>query len=287
MLSKRLLTLLMIMTLVTMACSISLNLPVQKITTGVTQTEQINVPEPDADSADVTLTFGAGELRLSPGSQTGLISGLATYNVEGFKPEIKTNGERVSLETGDLEIRGIPNFSEDIKNDWDLQLSDMPMDLTINAGAYSGVYEFGDLALKSLEINDGAADVRLKFSKSNRIEMDTLRYVTGASNLRLSGLANANFTSMIFRSGAGDYSLDFSGQLTRDAVVTIESGISHVVISVPEGVAARVYFKGGLSNVTSSGEWTKSGDQYILKGSGPELTFNVDMAAGNLELKTE
>jgi len=53
--------------------------------------------------------------------------------------------------------------------------------------------------------------------------METLRYVTGASNLKLSNLANANFASMIFEAG-GNYSLDFSGELRQDAVVTIEAG---------------------------------------------------------------
>ena len=44
---------------------------------------------------------------------------------------------------------------------------------------------------------------------------------------------------------AGDYTLDFSGELQRDAVVNIESGISRVVVIVPREMNAKVYFKGG------------------------------------------
>jgi hypothetical protein len=165
-------------------------------------------------------------------------------------------------------------------------LSDMPTRLSINAGAYQGDLELGGLSLKSLQVNDGAADVRLKFSEPNQVEMESLRYTTGASNLRLSGLANAHFASMIFRGGAGNYSLDFSGDLTQDAVVTIEAGMSQVTLIIPEGVSARVIFKGSLVEVNTSGDWQKSGDTYTLQGSGPTLTINVDMAAGQLELKT-
>jgi hypothetical protein len=91
---------------------------------------------------------------------------------------------------------------------------------------------------------------------------------------------------MVFRSGAGDYTLDFSGELQRDAVVTIESGISRVVVIVPEGMNAEVNFTGGLSSVDVDGDWQRSGDEYTLAGEGPRLTINIDMGAGSLELKT-
>jgi len=98
--------------------------------------------------------------------------------------------------------------------------------------AYSGDIELGGLALKSLDVTDGAAEVSMRFSSPNLVEMDRLRYQTGASEVTLHGLANANFTSLIFRSGAGNYILDFSGSLTRDAVATVESGFSQIVIIV-------------------------------------------------------
>ena len=54
----------------------------------------------------------------------------------------------------------------------------------------------------------------------------------------MTGLANANFSTMIFSSGAGDYTLDFSGDLQRDATVTITTGLSNLKLVVPKGVAA-------------------------------------------------
>ncbi len=161
------------------------------------------------------------------------------------------------------------------------------MNLVISAGAYQGDLELGGLSLKSLEVNDGAANVEMDFSEPNPVEMENLRYTTGASTVSLSKLANANFTSMIFRSGAGEYHLDFSGTLKRDAVVTIESGMSQVTITVPKGIPAKLIFNGGLTNVEISGGWVKSGDNYSTSGSGPSLTINVDMGAGNLILLTD
>lgn len=286
---KPILTILAVLALVTMACGITVNIPipVDEITTGPTQTEEINVPEPDVSVVDLTLVFGAGKLNLEPGATGALVTGTASYNIEDFKPKVSSSAGEVRIETGDLKIEGIPNFSKNVENNWELKLGDSPMQLAITAGAYQGDLELGGLALKSLEINDGAADVRLKFSEANQIEMDTLRYITGASNIKVSGLANANFASMIFRSGAGDYTLDFSGSLQRDAVVTIESGISQVVIIVPDGTSAKVIFNGGLTSVSKSGQWSQSGNTYTQPGNGPQLTINVDMGAGNLELRSK
>ena len=288
MLNKKVFLAIIALALVSMACGVTINLPVDQITTGPTQTEEINVPAPQADTVNLTLTFGAGELNLQPGAEAALVSGTATYNVTAFKPKIKVEKQQVRLETGNLDLHGFPNINtEEIKNKWDFKLGDQTMQLKINAGAYRGDMDLGGLALKSLEVNDGAADARLNFSEPNRIEMEMLRYTTGASNVKLLSLANANFTSMIFRSGAGDYTLDFSGELQRDAVVTVESGFSQLIIIVPEGTSAKVLFKGGLTNVDVSGGWKKSGEAYVMGSGGPVITLSLDMAAGNLVLRTK
>jgi len=275
-----------VVALVSLSCGLTINLPVDRVTTGPTRTEEINIPAPVAEEINLTLSFGAGDFRLDNGAGDLLVSGTASYNVDDFKPDVIVEDNQVRLESGDLQIEGIPRIDDNIENEWDLELGDQLMNLEINAGAYKGDFDLGGLSLKSLEVSDGAADVRLKFSRPNLVEMESLRYQTGASNVRMTGLANANFTSMTFRSGAGNYTLDFSGQLQRDAEVTIESGISQVTIIVPEGFSARVIFEGGLSNIETHGEWQKSGSDYVLGGSGPTLTITVDMGAGNLVLRT-
>jgi len=274
-----------------LACSINIELPKEDILIGPTQTDEIQIPAPDAALADLSLNFAAGQLKVSSIAESAasgpLVSGTASYNAPDFKPEIEINEENIRLATGDLQIRGIPNLTDDLVNRWDLQLGRQPMSLKINAGAYEGDLELGGLALKSLDVTDGAADVRLRFSTPNLTEMDSLRYQTGASNVRLTGLANANFTSLIFRGGAGNFRLDFSGELQRDGVVTIESGFSQVVIIVPEGTSAKVIVGGGLMNTNAAEGWTKQGNYYVLAGSGPTLTINVDIGAGDLTLQTK
>ena len=115
--------------------------------------------------------------------------------------------------------------------------------------------------------------------------MDTFRYITGASNITLTGLANARFENMILQSGAGSYRLEFDGELQQDADIRIETGLSTVTVIVPQGMNSVVEIEGGLSNVDLGGEWQRQGNQYSLEGEGPTLQFLVKMGAGTLKLE--
>jgi hypothetical protein len=286
---KHLLVAILVFALVTMACGVNFNLPITEVKTGPTQTDEISVPIPDTKSTiDLALSFGAGELNVQPAAQDVLVSGTATYNVSDFKPVIETNGSQVEIKQGNLEINGIPNFEKNIKNEWDLKInSDSPLNLNIKAGAYSGRYEFGGLSLENLDVTDGASDVNVNFSEPNPSDMKKFSYNTGASNVTLEGLGNANFETMVFKGGAGSYRLVYDGEIKQDAVVNIESGISTVTIVVPKGVPAQVTLESGLSNVQAFGEWIQSGDSYSIEGTGPKITFIVKIGAGTLELRNK
>ncbi len=152
------------------------------------------------------------------------------------------------------------------------------------AGAYKGNMDLGGLSLKSLHVTDGAAQVELKFSQPNQVEMSLLHYETGASNVSLSGLANANADSIEFRSGAGNYTLDFGGDLLRNTQMHVRSGISKVTIYVPENSNVTVELHRWFSNVNTTGNWQKSGRAYSYSGGGANLDINVEMGAGNVDL---
>jgi hypothetical protein len=115
--------------------------------------------------------------------------------------------------------------------------------------------------------------------------MSLFKYSTGASNIKLSGLANTNASQLIFRSGAGAYTLDFSGELSRDMQVSIESGVSSLTIIIPADTSV-ILTTNGLLSVSASGSWEQDDNTYTLSGSGPTITIEVDMGAGNLVLET-
>ena len=278
---RKLILLIAILALASMACGFNIDIP-EVPKPGPEVVDDINVKTPKADDVSLKLSFGAGEIKLSPGASQ-LVEGTATYNYSAFKPEVNTDGGDIAIQMSDVDFKTFPNFN-DIKNEWDFKLGDTPMDLSIESGAYDGTFEFGGLALENLTVQDGAANVTLSFSEPNLSEMSTFRYETGASNVKMTGLANANFSLMDFSSGAGDYTLDFSGELQRDASIKISSGLSNIIVIVPEGVNAVVTVDSGASNVSAGSNWSMKGNIYMQEGEGPTLTFVIEIGAGNVTL---
>ncbi len=279
---RKMLPVVLVLSLATIACGFNVSLPINTITPGPLVTDQIEVPSTGTASADLSLAFGAGTLKVHPGA-TGLVSGTAQYNIPDFKPVVTVNGSAVRIEQGNWKLTGIPNLSG-IKNEWDLSLGNQPLALSIEAGGYHAEYQFGGLALTNLTVKDGASDVKMTFDSPNPADLALLSYGTGASNVNLTGLGNANFASLSFKSGAGNYTLDFTGALKRDGSVNIETGISNMTLVIPTGIPAQLTVTGGLSNVSYDSGWSKNGNVYTQNGSGPKLTILATVGAGNLTL---
>jgi hypothetical protein len=274
---------LIFLALTLMACSFTVNVP--SVNTGLTNTLEISEPAlSGVDTNQVTIEMGAGSLSVTSGA-ADLINGTVKYNVENWKPSIIRSSNRITISQKSSSTVGIPDG--DIKNDWKLQLGDKPIDLTINAGAYEGKVDLSGLSITNLNISDGASKATVEFESLNPVEMDQLSYKTGASDVELLGLGNANTKTVYFDSGVGSYTLDFSGKIQNDMFVRIQSGMSDLTIIIPKNARAKVELSNGLSNIDATGTWTISGSSYECGTSGPLITINLDMAVGNLKLKQQ
>lgn len=268
--------------LASLACTINVNVPTIKTTDSKTVT--INEPVTQgADVAKVSLSIPAGTFALSGGAD-GLVNGTIKYNVSDWQPVITRNPGSVDIHQGDIhKITGLP--TKEVVNDWSLKLSDsIPLDLAIQAGAYQGTLDLGGLHLKDLSIQDGASQSKVDFSQPNPETLDNFSYKTGASQVDLTELANANFSNFSFDGGAGDYTLDFSGSLTRDAQVTIKAGVSNITLTVPAATHVIISNQGAISNIDTQGTWIVNGSTYETEGQGPVITININIAVGNLKL---
>lgn len=266
-----------------MACSITVNVPT--VNTGVTETLEVNEPALDGvDENTITIEMGAGSLNIEGGASE-LIEGSIQYNVEFWKPVITRDDDGIKISQNNNSNVGIPDG--DIKNDWDLRFGDYPIDLRLSTGAYEGDLDLSGLAIRNLSISDGASKATIRFDTLNPVVMDKLTYKTGASDVELLGLGNANVREIYFDSGVGAYELDFSGDIQHGIFARIQSGMSDITIVIPSNVRAKIMLTSGLSNIDANGTWTITGNTYECGSSGPLITINLDMAVGNLQLKQE
>lgn len=279
----KILIMLVVLLLTTLACSFTVNIPTVKV--GEMNTFKVAEPLPSDTSTStiVNLQMGAGTLDLVGGAE-GLIDGEIQYNIAEWKPSIVTEQNSVTIKQAtQTETIGIP--SRDVKNTWNLKLNQtVPLDLRVAAGAYTGKMDLSGLQLTNLEISDGASTNTVDFNSPNPEKLNLFTYKTGASTVNLIGLANANFSKMVFEGGAGTYYLDFSGTLQRDADLKITAGVSTVEITVPKDTHAVIDVTGGLKDVSTRGTWTTTDNSYESEGSGSTITIRVEMGVGTLKL---
>lgn len=271
-----------VLALPSLACSITFNLP-DTVDTTTTRTMDIAADVPvSGQTTELSIEMGSGKLEITGGG-TGLVDGSVRYNVENWQPSVTTDGNRVEIIQGNEGSIDIPD--RNVINEWNLRLGNTPIDLQIQAGAYQGTLDLSGIPITNLRVSDGASRATVKFDSLNPARMEQLIYKTGASQVDLEGLGNANATEILFEGGAGSYTLDFSGDLQQDLSVHLSAGISNVRIDVPENARVRVEIGGGLSNVSVGGTWTTNGDVYERSGSGPLINIKIDMGLGNLELR--
>lgn len=280
---KRLTTFLLTLITIAMLVGCTFTVHVPSSTVIDTQTLEISEAKPTSSvPVKLTIDMGAGELAIKGGSDQW-VSGQVEYNIQEWKPTITRSDESLKISQGTQQVWNLPTNT--VINKWTLELGDVPMALTLNAGAYKGSLDLTGLPITDLEINDGASEGRVTFNKPNPAEMDRLVYRTGASSVSLTGLANANFADMTFDGGAGSYTLDFSGELRREARVKITVGVSNVDLIIPSNMNVVVEVDGGVNSINPSGNWLVNGTTYSIDNAGPLLTIVIDMGVGNLNLK--
>ncbi len=274
------LLILVVIALTLVACSFTVDLP--SVDTGVTQTLEIS--EPVLESAEINkveIEMGAGSLTLNAGADQ-LVEGTVQYNVAAWQPRISRTDDTLRLYQQTTSQVGFPQGS--IRNFWDLKLGSMPIDLSVSTGASESNLVLGGLSLSRLEISDGASKSKIRFDEPNLVEMTLFSYNTGASEVTISGLANANTSLVTFDGGVGSYELDFSGTLTKDMQVNLDAGVSDVKLIFPADAHVRVVTSGELNDIDFNGTWTVNGNTYEFGSTGPLILVDIDMAVGHLQL---
>jgi hypothetical protein len=127
---------------------------------GPTRDEPVNIDRGSADHANIQLNMGAGEMNVGGGADK-LVEGDFKYNVEGWKPIVKSdvNGSYATVtisQPKDVSLGGKKRYI------WNLQFNNSALlDLTINCGAGQARLDLGSLRLRAVAVHMGAGQVDL------------------------------------------------------------------------------------------------------------------------------
>jgi len=198
----------------------------------------------EIDSLVVKIKFGAGKLDLNSGKKD-VFEGNFQYERSFLKPNIHYDiiGKSGVLSLSQSIKKNIdlwPSF----ENRWSIKLpSNIPLQLYINTATYSGDINLTNLKIENFYLNSGASQTNIVFNQPNLIDMKNINIKTGASTVKMSGLANANFYRLDFDGGAGMYTFDFSGNLTKKSKVNINVGAAKIILKIPSTIGNRIIIK--------------------------------------------
>ncbi len=248
----------------------------------------IEITYPDAADLQLKIAVGACKLRLEPGAGDNWVSGSYHDPTGELAHKISEEGGTVKI-TQERNIAALFSFMRGTPV-FDLRLgSSKTFKLTLETGASECQLDLGGLPLSRVNIKQGAGKLTLDFSVPNSTEMNLLRLATGAGELELKNLANANFAEMSLEGGAASYKLDFGGDLQRSAHVKIATGMSSVALRLPANTAAKISAESVLAKVEAAeGFSQKQGGYYTsaaLEGVSPLLTIESNIALGALSLR--
>lgn len=278
----RLLIAISILALLASACVI-VN-PMPRSTSGAPTEVPISIDVPSGKGpVNLNIKFPAGSFELTTGSSK-LVEGMARFTHERYAPVIEhTVADTFTLRTDRTRLKDFPSDNE--SNTWNLILGNHPLNLSIEIGAYDGKMTFDSYALQKLEIREGASRSQVKFTAQNKLEMESFSYQTGASNLEITGVGYTSTSNFKFEGGAGNYRIDFSGDLTKDLNADVRVGLGATKLIFPADRNVIVDVTSGLNSINTVGSWSIDGKTYSKTGNpGPTIKVFIESGAGTLDL---
>ena len=236
------------------------------------------IPLGEVDSLKMTIKFGAGKLDLISG-QEDVFEGNFQYDKSILKPNIRYE---ILGGTGILtlsqSIKKDLNLSFPHKNIWNLKLPfGVPLQLYINTATYSGDINLTNLQIENLYLNSGASQTNIVFNQPNLIDLKNINIKTGASTIKMLGLANANFNEMNFTGGAGSYTFDFSGNLTKKSKVNINVGAAKIILKIPSNMGTKIIFRNFLASKLDVRGFIKINDQTYISPEYGKSAAELDI----------
>ncbi len=242
------------------------------------------------ESLDVDLQFGVGKLTVRAGNGGALYRTSIRYMEDKFRPltdyNIRSRRLRVGIET----VRGRLNLGT-FKNPQllDLFLSPtVPIDLRADVGAAEARLELGGLSIESVDIKAGAAEATVSFDRRNPIECSELSVKTGAAEFRVEGIGNSRCRRVLFAGGAGDITLDFTGEwdATTQMDADIKLTFGALRLRLPRAIGVSVGVERLLASFDAAG-FTKRGSQYVSEGydrAAAKLHVSLKAVVGDIDV---
>lgn len=137
----------------------------------------------DIQRAEISLKAGAGSINIDSSNQTEIVNAELNSNLTKLE---QTNSAVNGTQKINLSMKSVNySWATNIKNDWNIYLTrDLPLSLSVDAGASSTKIDLSKAKLDNLDVNAGASNLDIKLG--DRRDSVSLDIDAGASSIKLS-----------------------------------------------------------------------------------------------------
>jgi len=256
-------------------------------------TLRINEDVKRAESVEIDIEFGLGEIHLSPGSGKEVVKGNITYNEKlcDIEYSYQESGSKgiFNLEVDWDSKRHNDNDDDDL--DCVLEVTrDIPVDLKVELGLGEGIFDLNRLRVHSLDIECGLGEAEIDFgSKGNRTTCEYVDIETGLGSVKMKNIANANAKRMDFSCGLGSMDLEFTGELKSDTYIDVAVGLGSADLLIPYGTNVVFEYDYSLFSSVDLHDFEKIGnDEYrskIYREGNPTIYFSASVGMGSIDFR--
>jgi hypothetical protein len=260
----------------------------------------------DFDKIKFSLNATDGQCIIGPGDVSSLMN-IERFSEDASKPQyeeriiertkqvkIHLNDENNSLSSS-LSRRMFSKQSVD-NYSWKVYLSKYkPMDLDLNYAVGDTYIDLSGLPIEKLKMNTGSANVKVNYNheEANQLKMDTFMIRADMGTFRAKNLHLSRSEYVIADIGFGTVHMDFkhARQITTEVTASVGAGKLEVIlpnsdipvkININDSPLCRIKIPEEFQQ-SSSKEFTNLENS---KDDGNYLTFNVDVAVGNIIFKS-
>jgi hypothetical protein len=212
------------------------------------RTESETVALDNADAVVAEISMGAGELTLQGGAQA-LMEAEFTYNVAVWRPEVDYSVD----ESGDENVGRL--------------FVSQPAEVEFDSNLTNFRYQW---------------EVHL----NNEVPID-LRVELGAGNANIDAI-ELDLTALDVAAGAGNITVDLSGERQRDLAASIRGGVGNLTVLLPSEAGVKVDVTGGLGQVVATGLSRNEDGSFVNAAfDTAENTIVLDIQGGVGEINLE
>jgi hypothetical protein len=260
----------------------------------------------DFDKIKLSLKASEGQCYIEPGQQTTQtnIEQVSKDNTSPtYEEKIVARTKQINIQLDDEEASlgssiSKRMFSRQSLDDytWKVYLSNYkPMDLDLNYAVGDTYIDLSGLPVERLKMHTGSANVSVNYKadQGNQLAMDTFLIKVDMGTFKAKNLHLSRSRKVIADVGFGTVHMDFEDaeSISTDVSASVGAGKLEVILPTSD-VPVRININDSpLCRIKMPNEFKKSSANVFTNidstgGSDDYLTFNVDVAVGNIVFKS-